>query len=110
MYNLFGDPALETESYASPIITKQSNTQNSVMRVKYLSRNTVSLQVPKAGTYSVWAYSADGKKAVRIATNKRLRTGAQAVRWNGPALSAGVYLITLEGNSGRSIDKFVLME
>jgi hypothetical protein len=110
MYNLFGDPALETEEYASPIINESQFIGSKKLWLDYVIPNAISLRVPEAGKYSLMAYSADGQKIHTVLADKQLQAGKQTLQWKGSALPAGVYFMRLKGENALFVNKFVLME
>ena len=110
MYNLFGDPALETEQYSTPIVSEGDIVNNNTLWLNYVTPGAISFNIYKKGKYTVAIYSVDGQKIHTVVTESSLQEGKQTLQWNGASLSTGVYFVRLEGGKDLLVSKFVLME
>lgn len=110
MYNLFGDPALETEQYSTPIVSEGNIVSNNTLWLNYVTSNAISFSIQKEGKYTVAIYSVDGQKIHTVVTGSSLQEGKQTLQWDGASLSTGVYFVRLEGGKDLLVSKFVLME
>jgi len=110
MYNLFGDPALETISYATNTSEDDKIVFAGSMQVKSFTPSIITLNLPSAGKYNLDAYTADGKKIRTIAADKYLAAGERVLPWNGSNFSKGVYFIHLSKEKEKVVNKFILLQ
>ncbi len=111
MYNLFGDPALETITYNGTGISNADNAlAGSGMQVKSFTSSTIALAVPTAGKYSCGVYSADGRKLQTVLANQHLSAGEQVVSWQGSDFPNGVYFVHIGKENNVAVNKFILLQ
>ncbi len=110
MYNLFGDPALETITYETGISMVDKTVSACSMRMKSFTSSLITLDIPSAGKYTLEAYAADGQKIRTIAADKYLSAGEQVLPWNGSVFANGLYFIHLSKEKKTVVNKIILLQ
>lgn len=110
MYNLFGDPALETTEYTTPIINKNASVLGNHLWINGVTPQSISLNIPCQGLYTLEIHSAAGQKIQTLVREKALPAGNQTFQWNTHSLGSGLYLINLTGQDNQNTERFVLLK